>query len=237
MSLSKSARKKEAFPYGLAATAAILTAAAGVALGLSTPQAAGLRAWLDSLLAFSSAQVTWYITRAAGIIAYLLLWLSTAWGLAIPSKLLDRWLNRAFTFDFHQFISLLSLGFLGLHMFILTADRFLPYSLAQILVPFLSDYRPLWVGVGVIAFYLCALVSITYYLRQRIGMKAFRAIHYASLLAYLGATAHGIFSGTDSSLPAVFLMYTGTFLVILFLTVYWLAMALQKRKAAEVPSQ
>ena len=191
-----------------------------------------MRALLDRLFAFSSAQTTWYVTRAAGITAYLLLWLSTAWGLAIPSKLIDRWLNRAFTFDFHQFISLLALGFLGLHIFVLTADRFLPYSLAQILVPFISPYRPLWVGVGVIALYLSVLVSVTFYLRQRIGMKTFRAIHYASLLAYLGATAHSIFSGTNSSLPAVFLMYTGSFLVVVFLTVYWLVMAWQKKRAA-----
>ena len=230
MSLNKST--KESPPYGLIAAALLLTLAAGAALALSTPQAAGMRALLDRLFAFSSTQATWYVTRSAGIIAYLLLWLSTAWGLAIPSKLIDRWLNRAFTFDFHQFISLLALGFLGLHIFVLTADRFLPYSLAQILVPFISPYRPLWVGVGVIALYLTVLVSVTYYMRQRIGMKTFRAIHYASLLAYLGATAHSIFSGTDSSLPAVFLMYTGSFLVVVFLTVYWLVMAWQKKRAA-----
>ena len=78
----------------------------------------------------------------------------------------------------------------------LTADRFLPYSLAQILVPFISPYCPLWVGLGVIALYLSVLVSVTFYLRQRIGMKTFRVIHYTSLLAYLGATAHSIFSST-----------------------------------------
>ena len=230
MSLNKSV--KDSPPYGLIAAALFLTLAAGAALALSTPQAAGMRALLDRLFAFSSAQTTWYVTRAAGITAYLLLWLSTAWGLAIPSKLIDSWLNRAFTFDFHQFISLLALGFLGLHIFILTADRFLPYSLAQILVPFISPYRPLWVGVGVIALYLSVLVSVTYTMRQRIGMKTFRAIHYASLLAYLGATAHSLFSGTDSSLPAVFLMYTGSFLVVVFLTGYWLVMAWQKKRAA-----
>ena len=162
--------------------------------------------------------------------AYLLLWLSTAWGLAIPSKIIDRLLHRSFTFDIHQVISLFSLGFLGLHIFVLMADQYLPYSLAQILVPFLSPYRPFWVGVGVIALYILLLVTATFYLRQRIGMKTFRVIHYTSLIGYLGATLHGIFAGTDSSLPAAMVMYGGTFLVIVFLTGYWLLVLWQSSR-------
>jgi predicted ferric reductase len=212
-----------AFPLlGLLAALAVLV--------LSIPAAAPLRLVLDRLFAFNSQQAMWYITRAAGIMAYLLLWLSTVWGLAIPSKLFSDVLNGEFAFDFHQFISLLALGFLGLHVFILTADRYLPYSLAQVLVPFLSPYRPVWVGIGSLAFYLTLLVTVTFYLRKRIGMKSFRYIHYSSLLAYLGAVVHALFAGTDSSMPVTLILYSGTFLVVVFLLVYWLvAMRLPKR--------
>lgn len=178
--------------------------------------------FLDWLFALTSQQVTWYITRAAGIIAYLLLWLSTVWGLVIPSKIFGEVMAGDFIFDFHQFISLLSLGFLGLHIVVLTADKYMPYTLTQLLVPFLSPYRPVWVGIGVIAFYLLLLVTVTFYLRRQISNKSFRIIHYTSLLAYLGAVAHSIFSGTDSSLPVMMVLYIGTFAVVLFLTVYWL---------------
>jgi predicted ferric reductase len=125
-----------------------------------------------------------------------------------------------------------------LHVLVLTVDRYLPYSLAQIFIPFLSPYRPVWVGVGVIAFYLTVLVSVTFYLRKQIGMAAFRTIHYTSLLAYFGSTIHGLFAGTDSSLPMALLMYLGSFLVIFFLTAYWLV-SIWLRKAASVsmPSQ
>ena len=68
----------------------------------------------------------WYVTRAAGIIAYLLLWLSTVWGLAVPAKVLDRLVQRWATFDFHQFISLLAIGFMGLHILVLVLDHYLP---------------------------------------------------------------------------------------------------------------
>ncbi|HUV28902.1 MAG TPA: hypothetical protein VMW34_16190 [Anaerolineales bacterium] len=189
---------------------------------LISPAGVPLRTTLASLFALRSDQAMWYLTRAAGMIAYLLLWLSTAWGLAIPSKLFGKVLSGDFTFDFHKFISLLSLGFLGLHIVVLTADRYLPFSVTQLLVPFLSPYRPLWVGIGVVAFYLLLLVTVTFYLRKQIGMKTFRYIHFASLLAYVGAVIHALMSGTDSSLPTVMVMYLGTFSVIIFLTIFWL---------------
>jgi methionine sulfoxide reductase heme-binding subunit len=185
---------------------------------------------LSWLFAIDSVQLWWFITRAAGIIAYLLLWFSTVWGLAVPSKLLDPLLDRMFTYDFHQTISLLSIGFLLLHVIVLTLDRYLPYSTWQILIPFLSPYRPLWVGIGVLSFYIIALVTVTFYMRGRIGMPAFRAIHTLSLAGYLGATLHGLFAGTDSSLLGMQFMYEGTALVALFLTGYWLFQRYQTKQ-------
>jgi predicted ferric reductase len=217
-----SKRSKSGFPldtivFGLIAIAVVI---AGIYL--ISPTGAPLRATLTSLFGLSSDQAMWYLTRAAGIIAYLLLWLSTVWGLVIPSKLFGEVLSGDFTFDFHKFISLLSLGFLGLHIVVLTADKYLPFSVAQLLVPFLSPYRPLWVGIGIISFYLILLVTVTFYLRKQIGMKTFRLIHYTSLAAYLGAVVHALLSGADSSLPAVIFLYISTVAVVIFLTVYWL---------------
>ncbi len=183
--------------------------------------------WLFQL---NSVQIWWYVTRASGIIGFLLLWLSTAWGLAVPSKLLDPLLQRTFTFDFHQYLSLFSVGFIFVHVIVLMLDQYLPFSLVQITVPFTSSYRPLWVGLGVISLYLILLVTVTFYLRKHIGMAAFRAIHILSLLGYLGGLVHGLFAGTDSPLPAVQWMYIISFLSIVFLTVYWLIMRTQEGK-------
>jgi sulfoxide reductase heme-binding subunit YedZ len=185
---------------------------------------------LDALFAASTVQAMWYVTRAAGLIAYLLLWLSTAWGVAVSSKIFDPVLQGAFTYDFHQFLSLLAIGFIVLHIGVLLADRYLPFSVAAILVPFIAPYRPLWVGIGVIGFYLTLLVTGTFYLRQHIGMKAFRVIHLASFVAYVFAAMHGLTAGTDSVLPAAQLMYAGTTLVIVFLTVYWVVMLRLNRR-------
>jgi predicted ferric reductase len=188
----------------------------------STPAGNWLATSIKWLFALDSQQLWWYIIRSAGIIAYLLLWLSTAWGLAVPSKIISPLLDQSYTFDFHQFISLLSIGFALLHILVLLFDRYLPYSATQILIPFLSPYRPFWVGLGVISFYIIVLVTVTFYLRSRIGMKAFRVVHIFSLLGYLGITLHGLFAGTDSPLLSMQIIYRVTGLSIIFLTVYWL---------------
>jgi len=188
-----------------------------------TGQTAGK--WITWFFGLDTVQLWWYVTRASGLVAYLLLWFSMVLGLAVTSKYLDRMLDRVFTYDFHQFISLLSIAFVAVHIIVLMFDRYLPYSFWQILIPFISPYRPFWVGVGMIGFYLILLVTITFYVRNRIGGKTFRVIHLFSLVGYLGATLHGIYSGTDTSLPTMQLLYKGTGLVVLFLTIFWLVLA------------
>jgi predicted ferric reductase len=197
-----------------------------------TPSGQAAGQWLNWFFALDTIQLWWYVTRASGIVAYLLLWLSMVLGLGITSKFFDRLLDRLFTYDFHQFISLLSIAFVVLHIVVLLIDRYLPYTIWQILIPFISPYRPFWVGVGVIGFYLTLLVTVTFYLRKKIGMRAFRIIHVLSLVGYLGATLHGIYSGTDSSLPSVQFLYEGTALVVIFLTVFWLVLLAQRKEEA-----
>jgi len=187
---------------------------------------------VDALFALSTTNTAWIITRAAGLTAYLLFWLSTAWGLAVSSKILDGVLHRAFTYDFHEFLSLLAIGFVILHIGVLMLDRYMPFSLAEILVPFIAPYRPLWVGVGVIGWYLTILVTITFYIRRWIGSQTFRIIHYASYIAFIATALHGLLSGTDSPLLTVQVMYASTTLVIVFLTVYRGFIALANRAPA-----
>jgi sulfoxide reductase heme-binding subunit YedZ len=224
---------------GLFAGMVLLIGFAGTMLILSaarSPFGIFIQNLLSWLFAMNSVQAMWYITRSAGFASYLLLWFSTALGLAMPTKLFDKLLPRAFTYDFHQFISLLALGFIALHVGVLMVDRYLPYTLAQILIPFISPSRPVWVGMGVFSFYLTLLVTITFYLRSRIGMKTFKVIHYTSLLGYLGVVIHSFFSGTDSSVPAAQWMYISTFLVVVFLTSYWLIAGVFQSKRKNVPA-
>jgi len=188
---------------------------------------------LSNLFAVDSLQFWWYLTRAAGLMGYFLIWLSTAWGLVVSSKILDSLMDRGFTYDFHEYFSLLGLGFIAIHVIVLMADKYLPYTIWQVLIPFLSPYRPFWVGIGVIAFYLSLLVTVTFYLKKKIGMDLFRKIHYLSLVGYVGATLHGLYAGTDSVLPIANLLYKGTFLITLFLVAYWVVLLYFRKQEEE----
>ena len=186
---------------------------------------------LTTLLRLDSVEGTWYLIRAAGLVAYLLLWLSTVWGLAVASKIFDPVLHRAFTFDTHEWLSLLAIGFTVLHVGALLFDRYLPFSIVEVLVPFTASYRPVWVGAGVIGMYLTLLVTATFYLRRQIGQKTFRAIHLFSFAGYASVSVHSLFSGTDSSLLSAKLIYVTSALVVLCLTLWYV----QTRRAATRP--
>lgn len=183
--------------------------------------------FVTGVFALDSTQLWWYVSRSAGIMAYLLFWLSTLWGLGISSKIFDTLLERQFTFDFHEHLSLLSLGFVGLHIVVLLFDRFRPFSLAELLIPFFSAYRRLWVGVGMISLYLALLVTVTFYMRSKISQKTFRTIHYLSLAAYVGGMLHGLFAGTDAAQAWMQILVWSTFLSIVFFATFWLVMKLK----------
>ena len=213
----------------LAGALAVLVLGLAGSAYLHSPAGSRTAVFLNWLFSANSVQTMWYITRASGLIAYILIWLSMVWGLGVASKIFDTLLHGTFTYDFHQYISLLAVGFTLLHMGVLLFDGYMPYSLWQILIPFISLYRPLWVGIGVIGFYLMLLVTVTFYIRTKIGMKAFRTIHVFSLVSYFAITLHSFMSGSDSSLPSVMVLYVVTFLITMFLIVYWLIMAAQKK--------
>ena len=99
--------------------------------------------------------------------------------------------------------------------------RFANYSLAQLFVPFAStNYRPLWVGLGQLGFYLMLPVAFSFYARKRIGYRAWRVIHYLSFVVVLLVLTHGLQSGTDSANEAMRMMYWATGATLLFLTFY-----------------
>jgi len=87
-----------------------------------------------------SANTVWYLSRAAGITAYLLLWLSLTLGVGITSRLFEPEVKRFNVFDLHQFVSLVGILFVTLHVVILLLDKYIGFSPGELLVPFHSHY-------------------------------------------------------------------------------------------------
>src|SRR5512138_3216914 len=174
---SRAALEKTMKTLGLMALVATIFVAVLAVLWLGQSAALPVAKSVSGLFSIDSVQAWWYVTRAAGLTSYILLWLSMIWGLAISTKIFAPALEGTYSYDFHEFLSLLGLGFVLLHVVVLVVDKYLPFSIWQIVIPFVDSYRPLWVGLGIIGFYIFLLVTVTFYMRQSIGPKAFRGIH------------------------------------------------------------
>ncbi len=171
----------------------------------------------------------WYVSRAAGLTAYLLLFFNVCLGLGISTSLFDTLLSRWRVLDLHEFTGLLALGFVVLHMFVLLGDHYTGFTLVQVLMPFTSSYRPLWTTVGVFAFYLSVVVIVSFYGRQRIGHRVWRVLHYVSYAVYLLAFAHSVLAGTDTREPWAALLYWVTGAIVVVLTLRRLSASEVKR--------
>lgn len=162
----------------------------------------------------------WYLSRAAGLCAFVVLAVNMALGLALSVPLLERWVAKWRVFDLHQVSGLLVVGLLALHVFALLGDPYIGYTVPQLLVPFLSPYRPWPVALGVLGFYLTLVVTFTFYIRRRIGQRTWRLIHYGSFAVFALGLLHGVLSGTDSGTPWAVAIYAASALGIGGLT-WW----------------
>ena len=92
------------------------------------------------------------------------------------------------------------------------------FDILDVLVPFVAPYRPLAVGLGVLAAYAALSVHASFALRGHIGARPWRALHYLSFAVYGLATAHGLAAGSDARLLWVKALYGVSSGIVLSLT-------------------
>ncbi len=152
-------------------------------------------------LAAAGGRTLWYLTRSTGLVALLLLTGTVVLGVvASVGWTTERW-PRFLSQGVHRNISLFCVGFVALHVVTTVSDGYVPIGFADAFLPFLTPYRPLWVGLGALAFDLLLVVLVTSALRHRIGYDSWRFVHWLAYLCWPIAMFHGLGSGSDSSLP------------------------------------
>jgi predicted ferric reductase len=203
------------------AVALALGVAVGAVIAATLPSAI---AGVSGLALTTPEKIPWVTSRVTAFVAYLAIAGSVVYGLLLSTKILDAIAHRPVSFALHQDLAAVGLGLAGVHGALLALDRTIHFTLADLLVPFASPYRPIAVGVGQITLYVILLVTLSFYARRRIGARAWRLLHYVTFLAFAGATAHGILAGTDTTQPWAFAIYAASTVAVVFLTTYRIAL-------------
>ena len=143
--------------------------------------------------------IQWYAIRATGVVTLVLFTATIALGLVNRWRWTsDRW--PRFVIDrLHRNVALFSVVFLVVHIVASVTDSWIAVDLSNAVIPFGHSYRTLWVGLGAVAFDLLLALVITSLMRARLGVTAWRSVHWCAYLAWPVALAHGIGIGTDAS--------------------------------------
>lgn len=170
--------------------------------------------------ATSASPTLWYVTRAAAVCAYLLLTLTVALGI-LRSLARDLSIRAGWALDeVHQFLALLAGAFVLLHLATLVLDPFIPFSFADLLIPFAQPYRPFATDLGVLSLYTLAVVLVSSWLRRHMSYRVWRGVHYTSFATFFLVTLHGLLAGADAGAPWMHAIYIGSAAAIVFLVFF-----------------
>jgi methionine sulfoxide reductase heme-binding subunit len=150
------------------------------------------------VLAAGGSKALWFATRGAGIVALLLLTATVVLGVAGAVRLRSDRLPRFVVAGLHRNLTLLALAVLCVHIGTAVADTYAPLGVKDVFIPFVSVYRPLWLGLGTLAFDLLLALTITSLLRVRIGFRRWKQLHWLAYASWPVALVHGLGTGSDA---------------------------------------
>jgi Ferric reductase like transmembrane component len=151
----------------------------------------------SGLAATLSPSAYWYLARGTGAVALVLLTASVVLGIVNNVRFAAPGWPRFAIDAIHRDVSLLVLVVLAIHIITSVLDGFAPIRLFDGVIPFVTPYRPLWMGLGTLAFDLLLAIAITSLVRRRLGYRAWRAVHWLAYASWPVAVLHGLGTGSD----------------------------------------
>jgi len=195
---------KSAVPHWVDGLAGLLVAAISLGAIVYLVSAGGMNITL-----FDSAQWSWFIVRAAGVTGFLLLAASMLWGIFLSSHIIKDWVPGPVSMLLHATASWLAVAMSLAHMGLLLFDSYYTYTLSNLLVPFTGPYRAFAVGLGIIAFWMILVVTISFSMRKLLSRRAWLWLHYTSYIAFGLVAVHALLAGTDATRPAMIAIIAG----------------------------
>ena len=171
--------------------------------------------WVDP-----SQHLWWLASRSFGVVAIVLISLSVGLGLALSGRLLRRRGMPARVKTLHEAFAISGLIAIVLHGLLLIGDPYLHPGLAGVALPFALADQTIWTAVGIIAGWLAAIVTLSFYVRRWIGVGVWRWLHRWTLAVYVLGIAHTLGSGTDARSVWLLGLLAVTALPIVFVGTY-----------------
>ncbi|MBP9728414.1 MAG: ferric reductase-like transmembrane domain-containing protein [Candidatus Moranbacteria bacterium] len=183
----------------------------------------------------------WFIGRASGILAFILLTIVVINGLLMTTRLVFRLLPPAINYEMHRFLSWMALITVIGHFVSFTYDHYFHLTFFEGLVPFVLmrdfssnlGYDLRWaVGIGTIALYGIVALVVSSELKGRfVSIKKWRTLHYSSFLTYILFLAHGFFAGTDSTTWWMIWLYSLSAILVFGLTGLRIYISVRKKSS------
>lgn len=148
-------------------------------------------------------ELTWYIARSAGLVAWLSACVAVLSGLFASTGLLGPNPTRPWLVDLHRLLSGLTVSFTAVHVLAIGFDDYVHFGAQELFVPMASAWRPGAVAWGVVALYLLVAVEVTSRLRRRLGERLWRASHWLSVVLLATSSVHAFSAGSDATETAV----------------------------------
>jgi sulfoxide reductase heme-binding subunit YedZ len=151
------------------------------------------------MIAAAAPSPLWFATRGAGTATLLLLTMVVALGIITAgSAARSRVWPRFVSAELHRNLSLFAIAFLAAHIVTAIADPYAKLGWRDAAIPFVSAYRPFWLGLGVVAGELVVALVVTSALRPVLGFQAWRAVHWLAYASWPVAILHSLGTGTDA---------------------------------------
>jgi methionine sulfoxide reductase heme-binding subunit len=146
-------------------------------------------------------QLMWWLSRATGMVAAVLLVASLVWGVLITTRALKPIDRPVWLLAMHRWFSALACIGVVLHMLTLVGDNYVHFGWKELFIPGGSPWKTTAVTLGVIAFWLLVLVQGTSLMMKRLPRPLWKFIHYFAYAAVWLTSLHGALAGTDASNP------------------------------------
>jgi sulfoxide reductase heme-binding subunit YedZ len=162
----------------------------------------------------------WYATRGLGTATLIVLTGTVVLGIVTSTRWIGESTPAFVAADMHRNLSLLGMCLLAAHIITTVLDPFAHISVRDVIIPVGAAYRPVWLGLGVGAMWVLIAVVATSLLRDRIGPRPWRLIHWAAYASWPLAVVHGLGTGSDAQAPWLIAVVTSCVAAVIFALVF-----------------